>query len=64
MPEYSFVSELRSKILNLFDSYTWGDDTLLNQLSILKFLQNNAFDHYWINCGIPSNLTSLIRNKG
>ncbi|MDR2199764.1 MAG: ATP-binding protein [Deltaproteobacteria bacterium] len=54
MPVESSVFDLRQKILDWYDGYTWdGRTRVLNPISILKFFNELYFKEYW-NTSSPS----------
>ncbi|MDR2140780.1 MAG: ATP-binding protein, partial [Deltaproteobacteria bacterium] len=61
MPAESSTADLRQKILDWYDGYTWdGRTQVLNPISILFFFQRRYFKEYW-NASSPS--TDFLKNK-
>jgi hypothetical protein len=61
LPPESSVTDLRQKILDWYDGYTWdGRTKVLNPISILNFFDVSYFKEYW-NASSPS--TDFIKNK-
>jgi hypothetical protein len=56
------VSDLRQKILDWYDGYSWdGATRVLNPWAILNFFKNKTFDDYWTQSGDPSYIKSLVK---
>ncbi|MDR1041140.1 MAG: ATP-binding protein [Deltaproteobacteria bacterium] len=56
--------ELREKILEWYDGYSWlGDHRVLNPYSILNFFDEKKLRAYWPFSGQPSHLSALVREK-
>jgi hypothetical protein len=73
MPAASSVADLRQKILDWYDGYTWdGQTRVLNPISVLNFFNVSLFDEYWtstspssnfLNNTITSNPLSVTKNN-
>ncbi|MDR1165184.1 MAG: AAA family ATPase, partial [Deltaproteobacteria bacterium] len=59
------IADLRAKILNFYDGYTWdGETKILNPYSLLKFIKKMAFNPYWTLIGAPNDfLKSIVSNN-
>jgi hypothetical protein len=58
------VSDLRDKILEWYDGYSWdGMTKVLNPWSLLNSLEKRRLTNYWFESGSPSFLVNLIKNK-
>jgi hypothetical protein len=61
MPQTSSKDDLRQKILDWYDGYSWdGKTRVLNPISILNFFEKVQFSTYWARTGSSSTLLSNI----
>jgi hypothetical protein len=64
MPKNAKESDLRNKIYDWYDGYSWNGKTkVLNPISILGFFRKNQFSDYWIKTLPYSSLLTKINNK-
>jgi hypothetical protein len=64
LPPGATVAELRERILDWYDGYSWdGKTKVLNPWSVLSFFENLMFDNYWYESGTPSFLINLIKER-
>ncbi|MDR2140975.1 MAG: ATP-binding protein [Deltaproteobacteria bacterium] len=58
------VSDLRAKILEWYDGYSWdGLNRVLNPWSLLNFFNENQFGNFWFESGTPIFLLNHIRAR-
>jgi hypothetical protein len=58
------VAELRAKILEWYDGYSWdGETRVINPWSLLTFLKKARFRNFWFESGSPTFLVDLIRSR-
>ncbi|MDR2140440.1 MAG: ATP-binding protein, partial [Deltaproteobacteria bacterium] len=58
------VAELRAKILEWYDGYSWdGQTRVLNPWSLLNFFNVARFSNFWFKSGTPTFLVNLIRAR-
>jgi hypothetical protein len=58
------IADLRSKILEWYDGYSWdGVTRVLNPWSLLGFFFEVDFSNYWFESGTPTFLVDLIRSR-
>ncbi|MDR2142236.1 MAG: AAA family ATPase, partial [Deltaproteobacteria bacterium] len=58
------VVDLRRKILEWYDGYSWdGRTRVLNPWSLLSFFDNLSFNNYWFDSGTPTFLVNLVKEK-
>ncbi|MDR1164884.1 MAG: ATP-binding protein [Deltaproteobacteria bacterium] len=64
LTQKSTVMDLRAKILNLYDGYTWdGDTKILNPYSLLNFIENAAFNPYWMQIGASNKFLNSVVSR-
>jgi hypothetical protein len=64
MPAKSSESDLRQKILDWYNGYTFdGQTRILNPMSILNFFENNKLAQYWLENAPSIELLSNIIGK-
>ncbi|MDR1164894.1 MAG: AAA family ATPase [Deltaproteobacteria bacterium] len=65
LTQESTVTDLRAKILSLYDGYTWdGETKILNPYSLLNFIDDSAFNPYWMQINASNDfLKSVIYNN-
>ncbi|MDR1606799.1 MAG: ATP-binding protein [Deltaproteobacteria bacterium] len=60
----SSVADLREKLLEWYDGYSWdGTTKVLNPWSILNFFEEQKFDSFWFESGTPTFLVDLIKER-
>ncbi|MDR2140366.1 MAG: ATP-binding protein [Deltaproteobacteria bacterium] len=58
------VVELRNKILDWYDGYSWdGVTSVLNPWSLLSFFKRRSFNNYWFSSGAPTFLINLVKKQ-
>ncbi|MDR2141375.1 MAG: ATP-binding protein [Deltaproteobacteria bacterium] len=58
------VVDLRRKILEWYDGYSWdGITRVLNPWSLLSFFKRRAFINFWFGSGTPTFLVNLVKEK-
>ncbi|MDR0550358.1 MAG: AAA family ATPase [Deltaproteobacteria bacterium] len=56
--------DLRKEIFRWYNGYDWGgNNRVLNPFSILHFFKNKSFAKYWIESGLLTHLTALIKAR-
>ncbi|MDR1167147.1 MAG: AAA family ATPase, partial [Deltaproteobacteria bacterium] len=65
MAQEETVADLRAKILNFYDGYSWdGKTKILNPYSLLNFIYNLEFSPYWMSLNASNNLLeSIVSNN-
>ncbi|MDR1608911.1 MAG: ATP-binding protein [Deltaproteobacteria bacterium] len=60
----SSVDDLRAKLLEWYDGYSWdGTTKVLNPWSVLNFFDLQKFDNFWFESGTPKFLVDLIKER-
>jgi hypothetical protein len=58
------VVDLRDKIMEWYDGYSWNGRTqVLNPWSLLSFFDRLSFKNYWFGSGTPTFLINLIKKQ-
>jgi hypothetical protein len=61
MPKSARVEDLKKKILDWYDGYSWdGNTRVLNPISVLNFLKNAQFKKYWVRTYPSTNTISGV----
>ncbi|MDR1166315.1 MAG: AAA family ATPase, partial [Deltaproteobacteria bacterium] len=60
--EEATVDDLRSRVMDWYDGYSWdGKTRLLNPWSTLYFFVRDKFDNFWFESGAPNFLINMIK---
>jgi len=64
LEHYSYIANIRAKILEWYDGYSWNGKTrVINPHSLLSLFLAKEFESYWYASGTPSFLLKVIKER-